>query len=191
MRGRARGTTLLELLSYSALLIMLFGMVYSVLALSLRYYHNAEDAGGLQNEAMVALNRVLGELSGTPARAVRADANGIVFLSARTADGRLRYDSDGNLLWQEVVCYYRDTANGRGVLRRKERAMTPTATVPTTLPTVADLRGDASLPSTIVARDIASLTVTPGYPTDLRITASSDRFAGATVELSGGFGFRQ
>lgn len=182
---------MVEMLTYSALLVMLFGLVYSVLSLSLSYYRQAEDSGGLQNEAMVGLNRLMGEMAGAPATCISADSNGVVFLSARTSSGGFTFDSGGNLQWQRYVCYYLDTVDGRKVLRRKEKALTATATLPTSLPTVASLKSDGSLKAQTVALDIDSLTVTVGATTEVKLTASSDRFNGSSVALGGGMGFRQ
>lgn len=187
MRMRQRGFTLVEVSIYGTLLLVVLGMSYAVLAMSLRYYQTLDNQAQLQQAGLVASTSLVDDLSGTAQASVRTEGNGLVFLSARGVGGQVFYDEAGDLLWLKFVCYYRD---GQRLMRR-ERSITPTVTVPATIPTVASFASDGSLPTRLVAADVTGLSVTPGSSVLLGLTLSNTRFGGSLVSVSDRVRLRQ
>lgn len=186
------GVTLMELVTTSALLLILLGVVYSALTLSLTYYRQADDSVYLQQQAMAAAKRIVEEMGSSPSSSVVLSPDGVLFLSARTGSGGLQYNSSGAILWQRYVAYYTQMSGSEPVLVRKEKPLSaPSATVPSSPPSLASIQADASLKSTVVARSIQALSFTGGTPVAIRVTAGNDSFGGNTVTVTSGVSFRQ
>ncbi|HXE71106.1 MAG TPA: hypothetical protein VNO81_00470 [Candidatus Nitrosotenuis sp.] len=182
----------MELVTTSALLLILLGVVYSALTLSLTYYRQADDSVYLQQQAMAAAKRIVEEMGSSPSSSVVLSPDGVLFLSARTGSGGLQYNSSGAILWQRYVAYYTQMSGSEPVLVRKEKPLSaPSATVPSSPPSLASIQADASLKSTVVARSIQALSFTGGTPVAIRVTAGNDSFGGNTVTVTSGVSFRQ
>lgn len=186
LRAASRGFTLAELTINSTLLVILLGIAYAGLLLAHRYYAESEAAVQVQQQATSGLKHLVSDLGGTPSTGVRTDTSGLTFVSARTSTGSVAYDTSGSVLWQSVVAYY---VQG-GVLYRKARTLTPTATIPSPLPTAAELRDDGSLVPRAVARQVETMTVTAGSPMTIQLRTASDDFGGSSLEQSAVIGFR-
>lgn len=184
---RPRGVTLIEVAVHSSLLLIVLGIAYAGLVLSQKYYRHSEASVRVQEQALLAVRRMVAEMGGSPAAGVTSDANGLVFVTARDAQGRVSYDStSGECLWQGVVCYYLDS----GSLCRKERPLTPSTTLPSPLPGPAEIRDDSSLAFEVAARNIETLQFGAGEPFTLSVRTSTDDFGGSSVDLSGSVAFR-
>lgn len=187
--SRSRGTTIPELLIFAALFLVVLGAVYSSLVMGLKAYRRTEAFASLQQQAMQALHQVSDELASSPAFAVRLDTNAVVFLSARTPSGVLAYDANGKVMWQAWVMYSVEDQGGRSVLVRRELAITPTPTPPTSVPTVNTMRSSAAALRT-AARDITTLECTPGTSVGIRLVASTSDSGSSSVQFLDRVSFR-
>ncbi len=127
MRDGRRGATLIEALVCAVLFGVLLSATFAVLILGLRSYRTHLAMADLERDASTALGRAAAEVAESGASTVRVDAAppGIVFASPRDAEGTVRLDADGHMLWQKWVCVYVDGAR----LLRKERPLDAPQTV--------------------------------------------------------------
>lgn len=147
----------MEVLVYSSLFLVILGVIYAVLHLSLRYYQYSRDAIETQEEAMKGINRLAGELKNAAEVSVKVDSIGVAFLSAETDTGVFEHES-GDVVWRKIVGYYTDN----NTLIRKEKGLSSPTTDPTSvaMPTPTDIKNDASYSSRVVARGVTTLTCT-------------------------------
>lgn len=184
---RPRGFTLVELATHTSLLLIVLGIAYSGLVLSQRYYSHSEASVRVQEQAMLAVRRMVSELGSAKAAGVRHDADGLVFVTARKRDGRVDYDPvTGDPVWQTLVCYYA----AEGALVRKSRPLTASTELPDPLPTPLELRNDPSLGTETAARGVEALVVLGGPPLALRVRTATSDYSGCSLELTGSVSFR-
>ena len=101
-----RGMSLVEVMVY-CLLLALFSAIAFV-SLPGRATRTTQELQDATSQASLALTRLVGELDNSLANTVTSDERSIYFLSATPEKGRLRYDSEGELLWQGWVAYVYD-----------------------------------------------------------------------------------
>ena len=177
----------MELANCGALLLLVLGMAYSGLVLSQRYYRQSEVSVRVQQQAVLAIRRLVGDLGGTPGAGFRSGNDGLVFVTARSTGGTVTYDSSsGRPLWRGLVCYYVSA----GDLLRKQRGLTPSPTLPDPMPALADLRDDPTLPAEVVARGVQALQVVRTAPLTFRVRTVCPDFGGGAMELTGTVSFR-
>lgn len=161
---KKKATTLIEALVYLGLVGFLFTCIYGVLISSMKYYKLAENSTELQNNAMIAVVKMVNELSETRYSTISSGGSpaGIIFLSPRNSSNAFEYDSSGQLYWQKWVCYYIGTdQNGISTLIRKERYLAAkTATPPSNTYTTASFSSDGTLTPDYISRYATSLTFT-------------------------------
>lgn len=182
---RPAGETLLELLLYSALLLMMLGGLGMAATLGSRSLQSTGTATEIGREGGVAMAAVVRELQNTRQEVLRVDPTpvGLVLLSPRTSSGPYQHDEAGRLIWQRWVAFYLQQRNGVPLLIRKELPLgAPTSTLPSSIPSVATLQGNSNLRERVVARQVTALEVTPGASTSVRIRAGR---GGESVEFLG------
>lgn len=111
-----KGTTLLELLVYAALLILVFTGIFGIFIASVKYYNSANASIKVQQSALEATYRLTRELSESSLSSVvlyNGTPKGIVFMSPRTTTGTVSHNStsgfEGEVTWNSYVCYYLET----------------------------------------------------------------------------------
>lgn len=154
------GTTLVELLIYSVLLILILGAIYASYGIARDYYSAAQVETQTQQAALDAGLSVSQELNQACAKAlVSSDTpSALLFLSAKTDSGLFEHDATtGELLWQRWVCIYLDTQNNQ-LLCVESKLVPSTTTPPETIPTVDSLIQNTALPRRVLARDISEFS---------------------------------
>lgn len=183
-----RGTTLPELLVYSLLFLFVLGFIYGSLAMGLEAYRQNENFATVQQQAMTALRSMTDELASSPKAMVVPASGSVVLLSARDARGRVLYDAGGLPIWQAWVAWHVDP--GRGLIRT-EKAFTPTAKLPSAVPTAASLAADGSASHRVAAPLVDTLEFTSGSSMQIRLVAASDQRGRTAVELQDRVWFRK
>lgn len=187
-----RGTTLVELLIYSVLFVFILGIVYASLVMGLDAYRRTENFATVQQQAMTSLHALTDELASSPRSAVRYETGttgAVLLLSARDASGRVQYDSTGKALWQAWVAY--KLVPGRGLVR-SEKALTPTADVPGTVPTPTEINSDNAATHRTVSGLVEVLEFTPGTSaTEVHLQAANDLRGRTSVDVRDRVFFRQ
>lgn len=170
--ARFRGLTLIETIVYSVLLLIVLGITFAVLIASMRNYHIYLGLTEVEQGAATANSRLAWELVEANPGAIAADSTGIVFVSPRDANGNVQM-SGGSIVWPKLVCYYLDEINGVNCLVRKEETLTPPQTGTPSVPSgrTPSWFKTAALDQQIIARHVASLDVTLGYPIKLAVKA--------------------
>lgn len=187
MRRRSRGTTLPELLVYSALLGVVMSMVAALFNLCLGAWRSVDSTAEVHGQAQVAMDRMVAELAGASDAAFETAPDGVAFVSANSSTG-LQYDAHGRVLWQKAICYY--TQDGR--LLRKERRIAPTSSAAEVGVNLRDLRNDRNLPEVVVARSIRGLQVTAtGSSITLALRAGNEQSHVSEVNVSCDVSLRQ
>lgn len=102
MSGR-RGMSLVEVMVYCMLLALFSAAVF--VSLPSRATRTTQDLHQATSQASLALTRLVSELDNSLASTVSNTDSSILFLSATPQKGGLRYDSEGELLWQGWVAY--------------------------------------------------------------------------------------
>jgi hypothetical protein len=110
------GTTLLEMLVYTALLLMVFTGIFGVFIASVRYYYAANASIKVQQAALEATFRMGKELQESNLASVvlySTNPVGVVFMSPRTSSGAISFNGaagyEGELTWNSYICYYLTT----------------------------------------------------------------------------------
>ncbi len=179
--GSRKGSSLLEVLIYTAICGLLFTMIYQFFNLGVSYFMAAKASIEVQGGIQTAVHRLVRELSESNLATVRfyptssypSAPYGVVFASPRymsthaTMGNRLVYDNasptpSGKPLWHKFVCYYLDqdpSIPGYFCLIRKEKdlpgsgySLLPIASSDTT----QSFRNNTSLPMEKVATNIRS-----------------------------------
>lgn len=154
MTGR-KGTSLIEVLIYTAIFGLLFTLIYQFFNLGVSYFTAARASIEVQGGLQSAAHRLARELAESNLATIRFYGSpsvpyGVVFASPRymsthaTTPNRLVFDIDsGKPLWHKYICYFieADPANQKYCrLIRKEKdlpgsgwSLTPTASSDTTL----------------------------------------------------------
>lgn len=168
MRTR-RGTTLIEVMVASAVLLMLMGSLYLLMTAGLRYFMQGRAYQTVQQQSLIGLRAMLAELqdsrrtdlefSSVPVPHVR-------FLSPSppypNGNGPVQSDpSSGKILWQKWVCYrvfnnelQRDEQIGAGL---------PSVTAPAAIPGYGTF--DFTGPEfKVVARNVTELNLADASP---------------------------
>lgn len=155
-----KGTTLVELLIYSVLLILILGAIYASYGIARDYYSAAQIETQAQQAALDASLSVSQELNQACGKAlISSDApSALLFLSAKTDSGLFEHDTaTGDLLWQRWVCIFLDTQSNQ-LLCVEEKLTPPTATPPETVPSVESMIQNTALPRRVLARDISEFS---------------------------------
>lgn len=160
-----RGFTLLEVMVYALLLGIMMTALYMLLRTTLGFMRETNATASLQASAQKTAVKITTELAqahkGASNIIAGTSPNGVVFLSPRPGSGNTMYDSNGNQLWRQWVCYYYDDVN-QCIMRGEINLTAPTATPP-------------SCPYTVI-----NFTGLPGNKT------IADHVAGFSANLSGG-----
>lgn len=175
-----RGATLAELVMVMALMSMLLLAVHQMASYGIKYYRDSTDSLEVQQQCLLASARLTADLSESRYDTVRVSPDGIVFASPRAEDGSSTFDAQGRLLWQSLVCYYRDPATNV-LYRQKENLATPRESPPDpdVLTPARSPAYFAGLPEPrVVGRSITEFTPTLGVDlVELSVVASlSNRY---------------
>jgi len=174
MSGR-RGVTLPEIMVASSLMMVVLVMVYVVLTRGLRMMHRADADTRAQQQAMLATERLFGELAYSDYRSLTflADPDAVSFLSLdppRRTGLPVLGGADVTLLANFTWCTWRKFTAFSVVQNRLVRQEFPYAgtTQLASIPDVnlGNLLANPQYPSTLVARGIERFTLdrtnTPG-----------------------------
>lgn len=158
-----------------ALMSMLLLAVHSMAASGIKYYRDSTESLEVQQQCLLASARLTADLSESRYDTVRTYPDAIVFASPRAEDGSSTYDAQGRLLWQSLVCYYRDSA-GNVLYRQKEDLALPSERPPDpsamTPPRTPAYFAGLTEPR-VVARSITEFTPTLGVDlVELSVVAS-------------------
>lgn len=169
-----RGFTLLEVMVYAVLLGIMMTAMYLLLRTTLGFMRETNATASLQASAQRTAVKIAAELAqahkGVGNIVASTSPSGIVFLSPRPGSGSTMYDSAGNQLWRQWVCYYFDAQKGR-IMRSEINLSTPTTTPPSCPYTVLNFTG---LPGNkMVADKVTGFSVAlSGGATVVDLTAS-------------------
>ena len=179
-----RGMTIPELMIYSVLIGLVLTGIYGILTSSMKYYRITEVRSDLQQNAILAVSGILGDMMGTPRSTITMSTStpqGVFFVSSRKSDGNHEFDSSGLLIWQKWVCYYLESnSSGSFNLVKKEVALTTPSSTPGLPPyTSVTQFAAASLQKHTVAKDIQSMAITYNsatncYSIDIRLDKTTD-----------------
>lgn len=179
-----RGMSIPELMIYSVLIGLVLTGIYGILTSSMKYYRITEVRSELQQNAILAISGILGDMMGTPRSTIMmstSSPSGVFFVSSRKDDGNHEFDSAGLLIWQKWVCYYLESnSTGTFNLVRKEVPMSTPSSTPGLPPyTSVSLFASANLEKHIVAKDIQSMAITFNsttncYSIDIRLDRTTD-----------------
>lgn len=187
--GMRRGTTVIEVLVGASILLMLMGSLYLLMIAGLRYFMQGRAYQTVQQQSLVGLRRVLGELQNSRRSHFQYSAlpePHMVFLSAALpfpGGGRLQADpADGLLIWQKWVAYrvqgnqlQRDELVGGGL---------PSKTPPAGIEPYASF-DFAGPESKVVARNITGLECTDASSDSVlvELIASEDTASDKRTEI--------
>ena len=126
-----------------------------------------------QQQAMVAMRWLETDLQGASRQSFRSTAEGLVFGSRQSEEGKIHIDS-GFLAWQKFICYYVAPQNHDQVLFRKQRSLNPPAFAPPPRPaslTPQSFKDDDTAPR-VLARHIEHLTASDSNPSKIELKAN-------------------
>lgn len=156
-----RGMGLLEALVVSALLVMLFGIVYAFLVPGLRAWTRSDAQSQSQQQALLVTSMISREVHYShPGNLIVKPVDGpegtsrdaVAFVSSLDGEGRESFDATGSTLWQTILYIYHDGDAQRVRMRRVP--ITP----PTADPPMVDVSAFGPQPDDhIVARNVRSL----------------------------------
>jgi len=184
-----RGATLIEVLVWTALFLFILSVIYGSLVMGMDAYRRTENFATVQQQAMTALRDVSQEMANAPRASVPTPTvNTVVLASARDGAGKLHYDDQGQVLWQAWVTYY---VTGQGLMRSR-LPFTPSATLPTAIPTSSAIRSSGSATHRVVAATVESLVVNLATSSaDLELVAANDLWGRTSVQVLDRVWFRQ
>ncbi len=181
---RNRGMTLPEVMIYSVLIGLVLTGIYGILTSSMKYYRITEIRSDLQQNAIMAVSGILGDMMGTPRSTIvmsTTTPSGVFFVSSRKSDGNHEFDSSGLLIWQKWVCYYLESnSSGSYNLVRKEVPLNTPSSTPGLPPyTSVTQFAAANLQKHLIAKDIKSLAITFNsatncYNIDIKLDKTTD-----------------
>lgn len=127
--SKTKGFSLPEVMVYAVLLSLFLGGIYGIFSYSMRYFRAAEVRTSLQQNALLVMSNIFGDMAGTAKSSVvienSQNPKGIMFVSARKSDGNYEFDNYGKLKWQKWVCYYlKSDGTGKFNLVKKESPIT-------------------------------------------------------------------
>ncbi len=132
-----RGSTIIEVMVASAILLLMLGVLYLLMVGGLRYFQQARAYQNVQMESTLGLRKLLAELQDSRASTVvyrQNPTSHVVFLSAclpHPNAGPVVHAPDGHVQWQKWVCY---RANGSNLERDELPLGAPTTTPPSPAP---------------------------------------------------------
>ena len=180
LRGKAsRGTSLVELMVASVIVLLLMFEIWKLVAAGARFYHRARSQSDVQRNSLIALRwmaRDLSEGSAISFREYKIDGpspvthGGIVFGSPTVMGStNVAYNNQGRMIWSSVIGYFIDPAD-----MTLYRQQMPLPDPKKTFPPVIDNQTQstdvlATLPQPrVVARQIKEIKTTQG-PKDITI----------------------
>lgn len=192
-----RGLTLVETLIAMGLFGLVLTATYSCLVLALRYQHKTEDATGVFQQALVAMNKMEQSLAlASPKSVVIASSPeiGFCFISAAPPSGPLRVHytpgSGAEVEWQKAVCFYVRKDQGVPILEMKQKPLaSPTTSLPAT-PSVDAMMSDRQLTAVRLARNVTELTVTSDASAELVLRVQGRNKAVNALTLYNRLNFR-
>lgn len=179
-----RGTTLPELMVACALAALVLTGLSVVLVQGAAWQRSLVTGTELQESNLVALAVLSQAIGEGNAASLRAEPEGLLLGSPRTAGGQLVTDSEGRLLWHRWVIFYVKLADdGVPVLCREAEDFPPLDSPPVLAVdrTVASMR-TVERPVTVVARYVSELEVSGTSPVRVRVV-SSRTVAGETYRI--------
>lgn len=109
----------------SALVLIVFGGLVSIVFAVWRYSELLQLKSELQDQTLLVFSRVTRDLAETASKTVQTAPDGLLFASPRDENGKVAQDDDGRLKWQKFIAYYVEVVDGVPVLRRKEKLIHP------------------------------------------------------------------
>lgn len=170
LRRPDQGQSFAELLIVLGLFSAVLYSAFLLIERGVTGYRESVDALEVRQQALLGMARLSKELRDTAISSLKVQEDGIVFASTKTADNLLEYDSvTRKTKWQKFVSYHTHrTENSPPNLVRKEEFFPPvhefvpdpySNTISGPVRTPSYFRGNASLPSRIVARHIEAIDV--------------------------------
>ena len=156
--GQNRGTTLVEAIVGSGLLLLITGAFAFVLSSIYRYQERVEARLELNQQALLTISRISSELSESNLATIpNTDPNTLIFCSPRNLSGDLQYTS-GQLGFASLICYrLQAVGGGFDLLRQREGfPVVPRPPDPATMTPIRDLGyfAGSSLPARTVAQNV-------------------------------------
>lgn len=148
---------------YAVLLLLLIGGTYGAFYTSRLYYDAAEGSSTALQETLKAMNEVSNLLADGSANTVQISDNPVGFrvLCATGPQNLFEHNQNGELLWQSWRCIYYDDQKDEIVMKISALAA-PSAQVPNSGPTVAEMVANNSAEQRVLARNISAFEITPG-----------------------------
>lgn len=173
-RAADRGTTLVETMITSVVLLLVLGGLVTLLVHGARFSQAMAAATEVQDQALLASAAITRDLSEGSVGSFKVGSApvGLIFGSTRGLDGLMLRDPDGRLLWRKLVCYYIEDVDGVPSLVRKEEALGAPEANP---PAMTDVQTTAyfqslSAPHELVARHVTGLSASGQSPVTVGLT---------------------
>lgn len=190
MTNRSRkGTTLIELMIASALILIVLSVSLSLIVSCLRYFRETDGAVAVHDTVLTAVTKLERDLkeSNPGTFQIYTTPPGVVFASPRLPDNTIDFD-DTSLqpLWQKRICYYLEATDVAGEfnLVRKEEYL-PVGDVSDTPPppTVDTAHFESSVSSGgVVARGVTRFDWVPGPPVEVTLACTDISNRGTSSE---------
>lgn len=197
MKRRPSGTSLIELIVASAIVMLLMVEVWGLVRAGGRFYLRVRSQSDIQRNSLLALRWITREIGdgsaisfreyttdGTGGQASTVARAGIVFGSPTDESGRVHYDEKGRLQWSSVIGYYIEPSD-RTLYRQKLLLSVPQGYPPIINNDLHSTDKLATLPAPrVVARHIESIETVQG-PSDILVklhTRDRDIGYGITVQ---------
>lgn len=187
LRRTRQGTTLVELMIASGLLLIVLTLVTFLIRASSRQFLVMDASLDLQRESVLAANWLTREMAESNENSIHyfppaSGTEAIVIGSPRTFTGGMQYTNGGALVWQKKVCFYLSASNnGRALLERIEKPLTPYKTTypPSINPstdTVANFQANTTFPKRLIAKDVDRIELDVNVrPVQLTLELSSTK----------------
>jgi type II secretory pathway pseudopilin PulG len=155
-----KGFTIIELMVYCSLSLIVLAAIFGTLVYSLKFYRAIDTLINLQRTSVTSLAMVTRDLIATKGTelVVDPDGKGIMFPSYKDNNGKYKFDSDGNTMWQKWICYYVDDKNN---FIKKETAISPVTGSPPKPSGINNVEGfiNATIARRVVARNIDKFSI--------------------------------
>lgn len=141
---RISGSTLIELVVSSALVVLLMGEVWYLTSAGSRFYLKIKGKTEMQKSALIALRWFSKDLAEgaplsfrhyDPELGMETSYDGLVFGSPKDVNDQVYYNGSGQLLWTSIIGYYIDPTNNN--LYRTKLPL-PDSDYPTRAPLIDD-----------------------------------------------------